>query len=138
MAQIFASSARNKNYNGTHGNASRTDLSHTAAAAPIGTVVVLGQFSAGMSIDALRLVHSAMGVGVTIDVGLTYPTGDKADEPAKFGNFDVAAAGVKNWAAKPVRVEHDCYLVYTVKGAPASGTLDVLMDYRFLGNGHSV
>lgn len=137
MAQIFAPTARNTNYNGTHGNASRTDLKHVAAATPIGTVVVLGQFSAGMSIDALRIVHGALGAGVTIDVGLTYPSGEKADEPAKFGNFNVAAAGVKAWADKPVRVELDCYLTYTVKGAAASGAVDVLMDYRFLGNGHT-
>lgn len=138
MAQVFASSARNANYNGTHGNASRTDLKYKNAATPINTVVVLGQFPAGMSIDGLRIVHGALGAGVTIDVGVSYPNGDAADAPALFGNFDVAAAGVKEWKDKPVRVERDCYLTYTVKGAQASGDVDVMVDYRFLGNGHTV
>lgn len=138
MSNLKAPSAFKTLYNGTHGNASRTELGFTFAATPIAAVVELGRFGAGVAVDELRLVHGALGANVTVDIGVLYPMGDKADDPAAFGNFNVAAAGTKKWEGIPKKFEHDVILIATVKGAAATGRIDLLVEYRNRGNGMTV
>lgn len=138
MSNIKAPSAFKTQYNGTHGNASRTELGFTCAATPIATVIELGRFAAGVAIDELRLIHGALGAGVTVDLGVLDPQGEHAAEPDAFGNFDVAAAGTKLWQGVPKRYEHDVMLIATVKGAAATGRLDLVVEYRNRGNGMTV
>lgn len=135
MSNIKAPSAFKTQYNGTHGNASRTDLAFTFAATPIATVVELGRFAAGVSIDEIRLVHGALGAGVTVDIGVLDPVGDHAAVADAFGNFNVAAAGTKVWQGVPKKYEHEVMLIATVKGAAATGRIDLVVEYRNRGNG---
>lgn len=132
-----AASAFKTQYNGSHGNASRTELGDTLAATPVATVVELGRFAPGVVIDEFRLVHGALGVGVLVDIGVSYPMGDGEDAPAVFGEFNLAAAGTKKWEGVPKRFDREFVLTATVKGAPATGRLDLVIDYRHIGNGHT-
>lgn len=132
-----APSAFKAQYNGSHGNASRTELFDNLAATAAETVVELGRFAPGVIVDEFRLVHGALGAGVTLDIGVIYPMGDAVDAPEAFGNFDVAAAGTKKWEGVPKRFDREFMLVATVKGAVATGRIDLVVDYRNIGNGHT-
>lgn len=130
MSKVIAPSARHVQYNGTHGNKCVAHLYATLAAAAINTTVVLGEFDATLNLTDFRLVHGALGSGVTLDLGIEYPD-ETPDEPTAIATALAAAtAGQKTMSSAPVQAKkRNCKLIATVKGGVATGRIDLIADY---------
>lgn len=128
-------SLRKKVYTGAHGNQSAEQFYAVAAAAAVNSVFNIGTLPAGVIVDEIRVCHDNLGASVTLDVGVAYPNGEAADAPTRFlAAQAVSAVGIKSWADKPVRFDADTVLTLTTKGAVATGRVDVLVRYRYIGN----
>lgn len=138
MATILGATALLRNYNGTHGNASRAALTGAVAAAPVNDDLVLGTFDAGTTIDEIRINHGALGAGVTVDLGFRYVGGEAGSDLAAFGaGLSMAAAAVKRFETGPVKLQFRAQLVATIKTGPATGSISTLVEYRFEGVSHA-
>lgn len=138
MATFLGATALQKNYNGTHGNASRAALAAAIAAAAVNDDVVLGTFDAGTTIDEIRINHGALGAGVTVDLGYRYVGGEAGSDLAAFGaGLSMAAAAVKRFEAGPVKLLYRAQIVATIKTGPATGSINLLAEYRFEGVSHA-
>jgi hypothetical protein len=133
MSIIQAPTMGQKNFNGAYGNKSASHLFVTLAAAPIGTIVELGHFSAGTRVDDMKIITDALGAASDIQIGVSYPSGDIADEPDKFLTIDTVAAKTTRYDGKPMQPTEAFILTATVINAPATGDIDIVIDYSFVG-----
>lgn len=139
MPQKNGATSLAKQYTGAHGNASRAHLFDTVGAMPVNDTLVLGTFDAGTCIDEIRFNHDNLGASVTLDIGFSYIDGSAGSNLTAFGAALVAsAAGVKRFEGKPVVLESRAQIIVTIKGAAATGRIDALVDYRYLGVSHKL
>lgn len=140
MPEFRGPDAQSRQYNGTHGNASRTAVSCTVAAVTVNDTLIFATFDAGTSIDEIRLNHAALGAGATMDLGFEYIDDTPGSNPAAFGAAHaVASAGVKIWNGEPVLLAARARLVGTIKaGTGLAGKITAVVDYRFIGVSHAL
>lgn len=131
--EIDAPTMGQKNYNGAFGNASASHLFVSLSAAAIGSVVNLGHFSGGTRIDDLKVISEALGASTDIDIGVTYPSGETVDDLAKFMSIDTVVAKTSGYDGKPEQPPESFILTATVRNAIATGRVDVLVNYSFVG-----
>lgn len=135
---LISPTATSKQYSGAHGNSSKAVLLAILAATPINETVIIGTFDAGTEIDEIRFNHANLGAGVVVDVGYQYLDGT-VPVPTAFGSaLAMSAAGVKRFEGVPVKLENRAQIFITVKGAVATGRIDALVEYRFVGVSHKL
>lgn len=137
LKRTLSATALTAVYNGAHGNASRTTLFHEFAATPADTQVVLGRFPAGTTIDSLTVFNDALAAGSSVELGVSYTSGDEADDLTKFGTAATENEGTAKIEKRPVNFQEDFELVATLKGGVATGNFTVRVDYRFEGQSHA-
>lgn len=84
----------------------------------------------------VRLINAALGAGTTLSLGYdftdtTLAGGNSAN--AILAATPTAAAANTRMANAPVTVPSEFYLTATLAGGAASGKIDVVVFYRFLG-----
>lgn len=106
----------------------------TLVAAAIATKVRLLKVFKGSKIVDLRMINAALGASTTISLGYEYVNGESGGSAtALLAATSTAAAASTRMAVAPVTMAYDAYITATVAGAEAAGLLDVLIDYKFLG-----
>lgn len=134
MGKIIAPSARTVQYNGVHGNLSVAQMNVTLAAAAIGDVIVLGEFDGHPTVHDFRLNHENLGAGSTIDLGFAYSSTTADEEDVIADGLPTHNSGDKRMTKPVVEAkEKFCQVIATVKGAVASGTFTVTMNYTNRG-----
>lgn len=134
MAILNAPTLQNTMYSGdcplatAHG-------SITLASAAIADVVRLVKLFAGTKIVDLHMVAADMGTDTTISIGYEYVNGESGGSAtALLAATDVATgASSTRMSVKPVTLAHDAYITATIAGGTATGALDVIVTYEFVG-----
>lgn len=127
-------SFRSQMTHGTYGDCVSDHRFHDCNAVPAATTIDLGEYPAGTRVDDLKLVHEALGAGVTVSVGIRYPKGGGTDDAAAFlAAASAASAGARRSDAKPYAVPADAILTATIAGSPATGRIDTVMKGIYRG-----
>ena len=107
----------------------------TLAAAAVGDKVRLGKLFAKSKIHEVKLINAALGAGSTLSVGYEYTEGQAGGGAAALiPAGSTASAKCARSEAAPELLDNDAYLTATVGGAAATGKIDVLVFYEFVGS----
>lgn len=102
--------------------------------AQVGDKVRLNKLFAGTKIYDAKVVHGALGTGVTVDLGFEYANGEAGSNLTAFLTADAeAAAGKSSSNVAPLTLAYDAYIVATIGGGVANGNLDSVLAYEFKG-----
>lgn len=128
MATIKSPSLMNRIYQGPYGNLSVHKTYVLLKAAASGTVVELSELPIGMELLGIRILTDGLGAGVKV----TVKSGSK--ELVK----DVDASGALAFTAPVLphyvgKNESTEMLTATITGGAATGELNVLAEYSFVG-----
>lgn len=119
---------------GEYGNQAVAHGVYTAAAAAINDNVYLVRLYAGTKIFSVRLINAALGAATTVDVGYKHVDGQAGDSPTAFLTAQAtSAAGANLSAVVPVTLANDAYIVATFKGGVATGQIDAIVSYEYVG-----
>lgn len=100
------------------------------AAHPIATRVRLFKLPAGTKITDFRLTFDNLGVGSTIALGVEGVVSGTAIATVLMAATATAPAGnARMGNAAPMLLEEDSYVIATVGGAAATGTINVVAQY---------
>ena len=108
---------------------------YEASGAAIGDVIYMGRCPQGARFVRAKLFFDDLGSGVTADLG--YTTADNngdlvADDNYFLDDEDVAtAAGSATWEDWPFKLDEPVYLILTIAGGAATGTIGVLAEYIY-------
>lgn len=103
-------------------------------AAQVGDKIRLSKVYAGTKVYDAKIVHGALGTGVTVDLGFEYCNGESGSNATAFLSADAeAAAGKSSSSVAPVTLAYDAYIVATIGGAAATGKIDSVLTYEFKG-----
>jgi hypothetical protein len=116
---------------GTWGRNTKIARAYTAAAAAIADVIYMAFIPAGSRVDDLRLVNAALGASTTVKVGYINADGD--DDDYWLGATATNTAGSSRTAAFSKHFDKDTYVIATVGGAAATGKIEVIVDYEYIG-----
>lgn len=126
MAKVIkAASMHDRMYVGAHGNLSLACTKAVLAAAAVGDTVEMIQVETGINIVGLRVNTSGLGVGVTADI--------KVGETLLAANVDLASASNLAIPTETVYTDSKQVLTATIKGAAATGTLEINPEYVVKG-----
>jgi hypothetical protein len=114
------------------GNASTFHGYNTLSAAPVNEVIRLGEINGKAVINNVRMANAALGAGTQIQLGWEKLDGSSSDSNAFLPATATASASGASMSGVPVTVS-DVYLTATVTGGAATGQLDVIYDYAFMG-----
>ncbi|MBO9492230.1 hypothetical protein J7384_17850 [Endozoicomonas sp. G2_1] len=134
MPELRAPSLSKTSFNGHYGNKSSFHGHANLASTPVDTVVQLGEFGAGIRVDDIKAVTKNLGAGTSLQLGVQYPQSATADEPNKFTTITTTSDKTTRYDGAPVYIDEPCILTATVKGASATGAIDIVFDYVFEGN----
>ncbi|HBA6777689.1 hypothetical protein [Escherichia coli] len=125
---ILAPSLSERVYTGTHGNESVAEGVFTVKSAAQETVIHLLSLPIGIRINGIQLVSTG-GLGGTAKVSV------KSGEHALINESEAVSAGfAKYLPLEPYTTQSDGEVVaVTIKGAEATGTLNVLLRYTVVG-----
>ena len=125
---IRAPSLSERVYTGTHGNESVAEGTFTVKSAAQDTEIHLLSLPVGVRINAVQLTSDA-GLGSSVKITV------KSGPHDVLGETDVASANTaKHIPVVPYTTQSDGELVVvTIKGAQATGTLNVLLRYTVVG-----
>lgn len=118
------------------GNVIRSDSKYAAAAAAENDVIYVAKVPAYSKITDARLVNAALGA----TNGLTMKLIDKAGVDVVGGELavtaDASAAGSTRMSAAPITVGEEAVWAVVLKtgAGAATGEIDALIDYEYLGN----
>lgn len=119
---------------GEYGNLAVAHGTYTAAAAAINDNVYLVRLYAGTKIYNARLINAPLGASTTVDLGYKHVDGQAGDSPTAFLTAQATnAAGANQSNAVPVTLAYDAFIVATFKGAAATGQIDAIVQYEFVG-----
>lgn len=134
MTTFVAPSVARIQTSGEYGNLAVAHGTYTAAAAAINDQVYLVRLYPGTKIYNVRLINAALGASTTVDVGFKYLNGEAGDSATGFLTATATnAAAATLSAVAPVTLAYDAYIVATFKGAVATGLIDVIVQYEFVG-----
>ncbi|GKX50604.1 hypothetical protein [Budvicia aquatica] len=128
MGTIKSPSLMNRIYQGPYGNLSVHKTYVLLKAAAANSVVELSELPIGMELLGIRILTTGLGTGVKV----TVKSGDK--ELVK--DVDVSAALATTTPVLPYYVgknESNEMLTATITGGAATGELNVLAEYSFVG-----
>ncbi|CZF79719.1 hypothetical protein [Grimontia marina] len=126
MATIFkAPSMHDRMYVGAHGNTSTVFTKAELADAAVGDTVEMIQVEVGISLIGLRVNTNGLGAGVTLDI--------KVGDTLLAGDVDVASAQNQVIPTDTVYTKSKQVLSATIKGASATGTLEINPEYVVKG-----
>ena len=133
MATLNAPTLANTQYSGVaplaaaHGKI-------TLAAAAINDKVRLLKVAAGSKFHHTRLINAALGASVTMDLGFEYVNGEAGGSATQwFSVLACSSAAATVSSSIPVTMLYDAYIIATVKGAIATGALDVIGFFEPMG-----
>jgi hypothetical protein len=119
---------------GEYGNAFFAHGTYTAAAAAINDNVYLVRLYAGTKIYNVRLINAALGASTTVDIGFKHVDGQAGDSPTAFLTAQATStAGANQSSTAPITLAFDAYIVATFKGGVATGQIDAIVQYEFVG-----
>ena len=106
----------------------------TLAAAAIADKVRLVKLYAGTKVFEANMINAALGASTTVSIGFEYVNGEAGGSATAFipATSTASAARVES-AVKPIVLAYDAYIIATVGGAVATGTLDVIVSFEFKG-----
>lgn len=133
MATLNASTLKDTVYSGESG-LNPAHGSYALAAANINDKVRLNLLYAGTKVYDAKLINAALGSGVTVDLGFEYANGEAGSNATQW--LAAAActnAGANRSAAAPIVLPYDAYVIATIKGAAATGQIDSVITYEFVG-----
>ncbi|WP_407330555.1 hypothetical protein [Enterovibrio sp. 27052020O] len=125
MATIKAPSMHNRMYVGAQGNLSMAFAAVTLKAAAVATVVEMLDVPIGISVTGVRVNTSGLGAGAKVDI--------KLGETLLEANVDVSAAASLSIALPTTYTEEKAVLTATIKGAAATGKLEINPEYVATG-----
>jgi hypothetical protein len=137
MAKIEAPTMRNQMTAGSYGDANKAHMFVDLSAAAVGDVVDLARFGAGTRHDDMKIVHGALGAGVTAKVGYRYV--DAADGTDDDDYFKVttamSSAGTLRSDSAPIEIAAPHIITLTVVAATtsATGRVDLVGDNVYNG-----
>ena len=133
MATINAPTLQNTQYSGdcplakAHGQI-------TLAAAQIADKVRLVRLFKGSKIHGVKMINAALGASTTVSIGYEYANGEAGGSAtALLAATATSSAATTRDSAAPVVMAYDAYITATVAGGAATGLLDVVTEFEFLG-----
>ncbi|MCE0495771.1 hypothetical protein [Vibrio salinus] len=124
MAKIKAPSMHDAIYVGTHGNLSLAKTQVTLAAAAINDVVEMVEIPVGIDIQALRISTSGLGDNVVADI--------RIGDTTLASDLDLSGEYSQTIACDHY-TEEKSIITVTIRGAAATGTLNVNPEYLATG-----
>lgn len=118
---------------GNFGNLSIATFLYVALGSLVGDVICLGKLPGGSQVTDVKLIHGALGGGVTLSVGHLPDSMTGGNATAFLPATVCASAGVSRSDASALNLTSDSYITATVGGAAATGAIEVQVQYRFLG-----
>lgn len=134
MATIFADNFTDIPRTGSYGNAGVQHVSKTLAANPIADELVLIELPAGTKLHDFRAVIAALGASTTLSFGWRYKNGEAGGGAAALeAAASTVSASTVRGTFVPVEFEFDAYVTATIGGGAATGAVNVVLNYEYLG-----
>ena len=135
MANREGEKLKRKPASGEYGDACLFISKFVAAATPIADVVRFAELPAGCEVIDINLVNDALGASSTLSIGYEYVDSSVgAAAPAAFkAATTTASAGKLTTAFHPQMFNDNVYVTATVGGAAITGTVTVIISYRYVG-----
>ncbi len=134
MATKQGPSFRSRVPNGTFGNLCKTEGAAIFSADAAGTEIHVLRLEPGTKLYGCKAFHDALGASTNLKVGYRYV--DESDGAAvddAFGSESSVSSGSVEWSGKPVTLEMPAILTITVTGGAATGSVQVIPEYEYLG-----
>lgn len=135
MADLFKTQARKARvFAGSWGNDSVSLPKRTLAAAAINDKVYLGIIPAESKLHTVELVHGALGASTTLALGWENVDGTAGGGATEFlAAAASASAGRRAYTGFPLETTKDIYVYATVAGAVATGDVQLVAQYEYIG-----
>lgn len=134
MATKQGPSFRSRVPNGTFGNLCKTEGVAIFSADADGTEIHVLRLEPGTKLYGCSTFHDALGASTNLKVGYRYvdeSNGSAVDDA--FSSGSSSSAGLIEWSGKPVILEMPAILTLTVTGGAATGSVQVIPEYEYLG-----
>lgn len=121
---------------GQHGNLNQINDGKTLAAAVIADTIDFATIPVGSRIVDAHMINAALGAGTTLSLGWRYKDGTAGGSAtAIFAATSMAAVARTNMATAPITptLAKDIVVFATLAGGAATGRVDVVVKYQFLG-----
>jgi hypothetical protein len=137
MADVQSPGYKNAQQNGEYGNARVAIMSVALAAFATTDLALLGQLPGSCRIHRVTAKTGDMGAAQTMDIGYRYKvTAEGTSDPdGFFDGIDTGTAAATNTYVGPVTIAagQGVDIVAAPIGAAATGQLDVIIEYEYLG-----